>query len=211
MDVKKHWEDVYTTKESTSLSWFQATPTRSLELIARTETPFNARILDVGGGDSMLVDRLIERGYSNLLVLDVSPSALERAKSRLGAGAGHIDWMESDIRATDLEPESMDVWHDRAVFHFLIEPQDRDAYIAQVRRAVRPGGYVIVATFAEDGPTRCSGLPVARYSAAQLHHAFGGDFRLTKSVREVHRTPSGGEQRFSYCLCRYEPVSVTAR
>ena len=211
MDAQAHWENVYTTRESTSLSWFQATPGRSLELIARSGVPTGARILDVGGGDSTLVDGLIQRGYTNITVLDVSPSALERARNRLGARAATVHWIAADVLTADLAPESVDLWHDRAVFHFLTEARDRDAYIAQVRRVVRPGGYVMMATFAEDGPTRCSGLPVARYSAAELHQVLGDHFRLVTSEREVHRTPGGAEQRFSYCLCRYEPISLTAR
>jgi SAM-dependent methyltransferase len=209
MNRKSHWDSIYSTKPSAGLSWYQAHPQRSLDLIANTGLPKNVKILDVGGGDSLLVDELVVRGYQDITVLDLSRAALDRARVRLGdAATGRVTWLERDILEADLPREAFDIWHDRAVFHFLTDADDRDSYIRSVQHAVRPGGYVIVATFAEDGPTRCSGLPVERYSAAALHATFGSDFRLLGAERELHHTPTGVEQRFTYCWCRYEPQLV---
>jgi len=167
--------------------------------------------VEVGGADSRLVDELVSRGYQDITVLELSRAALDRARVRLGyAATGRVTWLERDILEGDLPKEAFDIWHDRAVFHFLTNADDRDSYIRRVQHAVRPGGYVIVATFAEDGPTRCSGLPVERYSAATLHATFGSDFRLLGAEREFHHTPTGLEQRFTYCLCRYEPQLVAS-
>jgi SAM-dependent methyltransferase len=210
MNRKSHWESIYATRGSSSLSWFQPHPQRSLDLIGRTGLPKNARILDVGGGDSLLVDELVARGYTDITVLDLSRAAISRARHRLGdAPAGRVTWLEEDILEADLPREHFDIWHDRAVFHFLTGAKERESYIQKVRSAVCSGGHVIVATFAEDGPTRCSGLPVERYSATELHDAFGSDFLLVRSERELHNTPSGVEQSFTYCWCRYEPVAVS--
>jgi len=209
MTRKSHWDAVYANTASKTLSWYQRRPTLSLQLIGRTALPKSARIIDVGGGESSLVDGLLSRGYGDITVLDLSRAALERARARLGkADAARVEWREGDILDTDLPGEQFDIWHDRAVFHFLTTPHERDTYIQRVESAVRPGGHVIVATFAEDGPTRCSGLPVARYSPTELHDTFGSAFRLVASEHEVHRTPSGAEQRFTYCWCRYDPVSI---
>lgn len=152
----------------------------------------------------MLVDDLLASGYSNVTVLDVSETALEISRSRLGSGAPGVRWMAADIRTARFEESAYAVWHDRAVFHFLTDPEDRRVYVEQVQRAVRPGGYVLVATFAEDGPATCSGLPVVRYSAESLHSEFGSTFRMLTSAHEDHRTPAGSEQSFLYCLCRRE-------
>ena len=185
-------------------------PQRSLDLIARTHLPKDAKILDVGGGDSLLVDELVARGYTDITVLDLSRAAINRARHRLGdAATGRVTWLEGDILEADLPREEFDIWHDRAVFHFLTGAKERESYIQKVRSAVYSGGHVIVATFAEDGPTRCSGLPVERYSATELHDTFGSDFLLVESDRELHHTPSGVEQSFTYCWCRYEPVPVS--
>lgn len=212
MNRKSHWESIYTTKGSSSLSWFQPHPQRSVDLIERTGLPKNAKILDVGGGDSLLVDELVARGYTDITVLDLSRAAIDRARQRLGdAATGRVTWLEGDILEADLPREEFDIWHDRAVFHFLTTVKERESYIEQVRRGVRRGGHVIVATFAEDGPTRCSGLPVERYSAAELHGTFGSDFELLGSERETHHTPTGVDQSFTYCWCRYEPVAVLTR
>ena len=209
MNRKSHWELIYARTETTRLSWYQPHPQRSLELIDRAAIAKTAKILDVGGGDSLLVDELVSRGYTEITVLDLSLAALDRARARLGkAASGRVTWLERDILAANLPSRKFDVWHDRAVFHFLTSAKERDIYIEQVERSVRTGGHVIVATFSEDGPTRCSGLPVVRYSAAELHSAFGSDFELLASEREAHHTPSGVEQSFTYCWCRYEPVSV---
>jgi 2-polyprenyl-3-methyl-5-hydroxy-6-metoxy-1,4-benzoquinol methylase len=211
MNRKTHWESVYRNRASSTLSWHQEHPRRSLDLIERTALPKDARIIDVGGGDSSLVDDLMTEGYRDITVLDLSRAALNRAKARVGnAASGRVAWLEGDILEVNLPGEAFDVWHDRAVFHFLVAAEQRDAYIEAVEHAVRPGGHVIVATFAEDGPTRCSGLPVNRYSAGQLHGTFGAAFQLVGSERETHRTPAGVNQPFTYCWCRYQPVGIEA-
>jgi 2-polyprenyl-3-methyl-5-hydroxy-6-metoxy-1,4-benzoquinol methylase len=204
-DPVRHWQTVYETKASDEVSWFQREPRLSHALIARVAPSLDAAIVDVGGGASTLVDALLADGYTNVTVLDLAEAALRQARARLGPDASRVTWSVADILDATLPPASIDVWHDRAVFHFLTRAEDRARYIAQVQRAVRPGGYVLVATFAEDGPTRCSGLEVARYSATQLHGVFGAGFVLESSLRESHMTPSGGQQAFTYCLCRWDP------
>ena len=211
MDEKRHWETVYETKPTDAVSWFQSTAERSLALIRRVAPDLDAPIIDVGGGASVLVDDLLRSGYRDLTVLDLAGSALAVARARLGEAAAHVHWIEGDVRSVPLAKSRYAVWHDRAVFHFLTDASDRAAYVEQVRRAVRPGGFVLVATFAEDGPTRCSGLPVARYSADALHDEFGDEFQLLSSEREEHTTPSGARQSFVYCLCRWEGASADAR
>ena len=207
MDVKTHWDRIYRTKPAHEVSWFQREAQVSLSLIQRAAPDRAARIVDVGGGASTLVDGLVAAGYRQLTVLDLSNAALAVAKARLGDAARDVTWLEGDVRAAALPASAFDVWHDRAVFHFLTSADDRASYVNQVRSAVAPGGFVIVATFAEDGPTRCSGLPTARYSADALHREFGSGFRLVESVREVHVTPAGVSQAFVYCLCQVGPAS----
>jgi SAM-dependent methyltransferase len=204
-DQRAHWETVYRTKRPTEVSWYQPEAKLSLELIRRAVPDTSVRIIDVGGGASTLVDGLLNAGYSNLAVLDLSATALAEARRRLGEAASRVQWLEADVLSATLPEAACDLWHDRAVFHFLMNASDRAAYVAQVRRAVRPGGHVLIATFAEDGPLKCSGLPVARYSAEALHHEFDGGFELIESVREQHVTPSGSTQSFLYCLCRFIP------
>jgi ubiquinone/menaquinone biosynthesis C-methylase UbiE len=202
MQQKDHWEQVYSTKPTTGVSWFQEHATQSLRLIADAGVPFSASLLDVGGGASTLVDDLLAKGYQSLAVLDISLAALKAAQIRLGANANKIQWLEGDITSIELPDQTYDVWHDRAVFHFLTSPEQRQAYVRRVLRAVKPGGHIIVSTFAEDGPLQCSGLPVMRYSADGLHAEFGDPFELVKHEKEEHRTPSGGIQQFVYCYCR---------
>jgi ubiquinone/menaquinone biosynthesis C-methylase UbiE len=204
MDPKSHWQAVYQKKRPDALSWFQPTAQTSLKLIQRVVSDLSAPILDVGGGASVLVDDLLRAGYQAVTVLDIAGSALLAAQCRLGPAAAHAHWLEANVLTVSLPEAHVAVWHDRAVFHFLTTPSDRQTYIAQVRRAVKPGGHVIVATFAEDGPPRCSGLDVVRYSADELHDEFGPDFRLLASEREEHHTPDGVTQQFIYCLCRLE-------
>jgi SAM-dependent methyltransferase len=206
MDAQQHWERVYQSKEPEQLSWFQSQASLSLQLIARWAPERNSHIVDVGAGASTLVDGLLADGYSRITVLDLSGAALDRARQRLGAVAAQVNWQREDVLTASIPAASVDVWHDRAVFHFLTDPDDRARYVAQVRRAVRPGGAVMVATFAEDGPTRCSGLDVRRYSPTELHNEFGLEFQLLESRREEHRTPWGAPQAFTYCFCRYEPA-----
>ena len=203
MDDGSHWEGVYGTRPADAVSWFQPVAERSLALIRRVAPDPDAPIIDVGGGASVLVDDLLRLGYHDLTVLDIAGSALAVARERLGEAAGAVRWLEADVRTAALPAAHYALWHDRAVFHFLTEAGDRAAYVAQVRRAVRPGGHVLIATFAEDGPTRCSGLPVARYSPEALHRELGDGFELVSADRETHVTPTGSEQRFIYCLCRW--------
>jgi len=204
MDRKKHWETIYQTKDVHSVSWFQPEARESLDLITRFAPDRAAPIIDVGGGASVLVDDLLAAGYSDVTVLDVSETALEISRRRIGDAAAKVKWIAADVTDAPLRERAYAVWHDRAVFHFLTDPADRQAYVAQVERTVRPAGYVLVATFAEDGPATCSGLPVVRYSAESLHSEFGPSFRLVASAHEDHHTPAGREQSFLYCLCRRE-------
>lgn len=199
MDKKQHWEQVYTTKASDHVSWFQEHANLSLALIKQTGVAKDTAIIDIGGGASNLVDDLAAEGYSDLTVLDLSSAALDVAKQRLGKQAEAVQWIVGDITQADLPANRFDVWHDRAVFHFLTNPADRHAYVKQVMRSVRPNGHVIIATFSEDGPEKCSGLPVMRYSPKTLHAEFGDDFLLVKHQKEAHHTPFGTVQQFVYC------------
>lgn len=202
MSDKNHWENIYQTRQTDQVSWFQQHAEMSLQFIRNTGVPLDAHILDVGGGASVLVDDLLDAGYSNLSVLDISGVALQAAQARLGKSAARVHWIEADIMQLQLPEASVDVWHDRAVFHFLTEPQDRARYVELVRHAVKPGGHVIIATFAEDGPEKCSGLDIMRYRPEELHREFGDAFTLLHSQKDVHRTPGGAEQKFTYCYCR---------
>src|SRR4051812_19892907 len=184
MSDKSHWETIYETRSADSVSWFQPEATRSLALIRAVAADLASPIIDVGGGASVLVDELLAAGYRDLTVMDIAGPALDLARARLGRDGDGVHWLEADVRTAALPTARYALWHDRAVFHFLTEPSDRAAYIAQVERAVRPRGHVIVATFAEDGPTRCSGLPVVRYSPLGLHGVFGAQFDLLGSQRE---------------------------
>src|SRR5512141_2651375 len=202
MQTKEHWEHVYTTKQTDAVSWFQIHAELSLNLIKNCGIGPKAAIIDVGGGASTLVDDLLVNGYTDLTVLDLSSSAMDVARTRLGQKANKVNWIEADITQIQLQPRRYDIWHDRAVFHFLTTQKERDAYVRNVFHSVKPGGYVIVATFAEDGPLQCSGLPVMRYRADDLHEEFGDAFQLLDHRKEEHRTPSGGVQQFVYCYCR---------
>ncbi len=200
--AKTHWEAVYAQRTPDSVSWFQPHAEHSLELIARAGLTRDAAIIDVGGGASTLADDLLARGYHDLTVLDLSAAALAAAQVRLGDDARRVSWVEADITAVDLPRQRYDLWHDRAVFHFLTDAAQRHAYVERVLQSVKPGGHVIVATFAEDGPDRCSGLPVMRYGADTLHAEFGAPFELLEHSRETHHTPGGAVQQFVYCYCR---------
>lgn len=202
MQPKQHWEEVYTTKSTDAVSWFQPHAALSLDLIRATGLGKDAGIIDVGGGASTLVDDLLANGYNDLTVLDLSIHALEAARHRLGKDENLVRWIEADITEVDLPARRYDIWHDRAVFHFLTTPEQREAYVQTVFRSVKPGGHVIVATFAEDGPLECSGLPVMRYRPEELHDQFGEAFTLLKHTREAHHTPAGKVQQFVYCYCR---------
>jgi SAM-dependent methyltransferase len=200
MGKKAHWEAVYETKASTDVSWYQPIPSRSLALLTAAGLSPATTVIDVGGGDSLLVDALLERGVRDVTVLDLSGAALRRAQNRLGARANDVTWLEDDITAAALPDAAYDIWHDRAVFHFLTDPVDRARYIRAATAAVRIGGMLIIATFALDGPTRCSGLEVAQYSPQDIAAAFGDAFTLKRGLADVHRTPAGAEQRFSYAV-----------
>ena len=202
MQTKDHWEKVYTTKAVTEVSWFQEHAELSLRLIRDAGVETSASIIDVGGGASTLVDDLLAHGYRNPTVLDLSRAALAAAQGRLGDHVADVKWVEGNVLEVEFPSQAFDVWHDRAVFHFLTTEEERRAYVKQVLRAVKQGGLVIVATFAEDGPERCSGLPVQRYSADGLHAEFGEPFVLLGHEKESHHTPGGSEQKFVYCFCR---------
>jgi SAM-dependent methyltransferase len=206
MGVKAHWEQVYETKRPDEVSWFQREPAVSLDLIRRAAPDPSAAIIDVGGGASILVDRLLDDGYQALTVLDLSSAALAQSRARLGPRADAVDWREADLLTTDVPAAAFDVWHDRAVFHFLTNPGDRALYARQLRKALRPGGHVVIATFAEDGPLKCSGLSVCRYSPDAQQAELGDGFQLVDTVRDAHRTPSGSTQSFVYCLFCYQPT-----
>jgi 2-polyprenyl-3-methyl-5-hydroxy-6-metoxy-1,4-benzoquinol methylase len=200
-DVGSHWENIYKTKAPDNVSWFRPHLERSLSLIERAVPEHTATIIDVGGGESTLVDDLLARGYSNLTVLDISQKALAVTKERLGQSADSVQWVCADVIAAPLPAHFYDVWHDRAVFHFLTTDEQRKAYVHTVEKVVRPGGHVIVSTFGPEGPTKCSGLPVRKYDADELHAEFGNHFRLIESSKELHQTPFGTTQQFLYCYC----------
>ena len=201
-DVKaQHWNTVYRTKSDSDLSWFEDVPTVSLAMLEAAGLRDDRCVLDVGGGDSHLVDTLVARGMRCVAVLDVSSAALARARTRLGASASGVRWIEADVTgAWELDP--VDFWHDRAVFHFLTEAADRQRYRTNLMRMVQPGGHALMATFALDGPERCSGLPIARYSPATLLEALGPGFDLVEARLHTHTTPWGAPQSFQYSLLR---------
>ena len=199
MDVRRHWERVYRTKRSDEVSWYAPHLEISPGLIEEAAPDRGAAIIDVGAGEATLVDDLLDRGYSDLSVLDVSATALHVARARVGERSEAVDWLCGDVTAFSFAPQRYDVWHDRAVFHFLTAASDRAAYVRQVARAVKSGGHVIVATFGPEGPTQCSGLDVMRYGADALHDEFGAGFRLLRHLTAIHHTPAGAKQQFTYC------------
>jgi SAM-dependent methyltransferase len=204
MDTKTHWEKIYSTKAPESVSWYAPHLETSLALIERAAGGTSASIIDVGGGESTLVDDLLARGYANVTVLDISRVAIEATKKRLGSAAERVHWIVADITKAPLRAGAFDVWHDRAVFHFLTAAGQRAAYVRSVAHAVRRGGHVIVGAFGPEGPAKCSGLDVMRYDADSLHDEFGVHFRLVESSQEMHHTPFGAAQQFLYCFCRVE-------
>lgn len=204
MSSKTHWERIYETKAPTQVSWYQEHARYSLQFIQNTGIQKTGQLIDVGGGASTLVDDLLAAGFQHISVLDVSGAALQLARQRLGPRAAAVHWIEADIIQADLPRQAYDVWHDRAVFHFLTQAPDRQRYIEAVRRSVRTGGHVIIATFAPDGPDHCSGLETVRYSPEGLHAEFGRSFELIDSTYETHQTPFGTDQKFIYCYCRKE-------
>lgn len=202
MEREPHWESIYRGRRAEQLSWYRPHLEVSLRLIEEALPDKGGRIVDVGGGASTLADDLLAREYRNVAVLELSSAALQVAQQRLGTRAAEVGWLHGDVTTYPFEPSCFDLWHDRAVFHFLTSPAERAAYVRQAARAVKLGGHVIVATFGPQGPTRCSGLEVVRYSATALHAALGANFTLVKEHLEMHRTPGGAEQQFVYCLLR---------
>lgn len=199
MDRVQHWRSVYRDKTADTVSWYQPVPAVSLELIQTLAPDRDAAIMDVGGGASLLVDCLLDAGYRRVTVLDVAPEALRTSRERLGERAEQVTWVENDV--IHFQPETAyDLWHDRAAFHFLTEAEDRQAYVAVLKSALKPGGSCIIATFALDGPERCSGLPVRRYDEGALLAELGPGFRLLDCRRETHRTPAGADQSFTWCV-----------
>ena len=204
MDRKQHWEEVYSQKAEDTVSWFQVHPDVSLELIQAAAAAPADPLIDVGGGASRLVDHLLQAGFTDLTVLDISEAALERAGARLGTAALKVQWLAVDV--TRWKPARLyRLWHDRAVFHFLTEAADRAAYLANLRAALKPGGHAVIASFAPDGPERCSGLPVQRYSPESLAAELGSAFRLKQGRTESHLTPAARVQQFQYSLFEYRP------
>jgi len=202
-DRRAHWEQVWRSKAPQQVSWYQPEPAVSLELIEAAHIAKNAGIIDVGGGASVLVDRLLDCGYSGLAVLDIAASAMRASRERLGARAREIEWHEGDVTSFE-PPHRYGLWHDRAVFHFLTEAADRRAYVAILHKALKPGGTVVIAAFAPDGPPKCSGLDVMRHDEKSLAAELGEGFVLREARRETHRTPWQAEQRFVYC--RFQAV-----
>jgi 2-polyprenyl-3-methyl-5-hydroxy-6-metoxy-1,4-benzoquinol methylase len=199
--LKEHWDAVYQSKGETGVSWYQREPRLSLELIKAVAPARGGRILDVGGGASVLVDRLLSLPLERITILDISETALSQARSRLGECAAEVEWIVADITELD-DVGIFDVWHDRAVFHFLTDALDWWKYVELARMSVSPGGHLIIATFADDGPKRCSGLEVRRYNAQTMAAELGEGFSLVKEAREAHTTPSGSSQAFFYGVFR---------
>lgn len=202
MSIQEHWNTVYSTRRPEEVSWYAPHLQRSMELIQATGFGLDAKIIDVGGGESTLVDDLLEVGYSSVTVLDISSSAVEVTRRRLATRQDDVDWKIGDVCSTQLAKKHFDIWHDRAVFHFLTTEADRIAYVNQVLSSVKRGGHVIVATFGPHGPLKCSGLDVVRYSADEIHNEFGESFQLIEHSTENHLTPNGTTQEFVYCFCR---------
>ncbi len=199
---KQHWETVYQTKAATAVSWYRPHLDISLDLIAEAVPDRDAAIIDIGGGEATLVDDLLARGYRQLSVLDISQAAIDVAKQRLGTQAAQITWLAADVLQASLPEQHFDLWHDRALFHFLTTAEQRAAYVHQLTRTLKLGGHVVIATFSPQGPERCSGLEVVRYDAASLQQALGSRFELIDSLPELHHTPFGTTQSFTYCHCR---------
>lgn len=204
MNAHQHWETVYHTKNSAQVSWYAPHLETSLQLIKHLAPNTQASILDVGSGASTLPDDLLAAGYTNLSMLDISEHALVIAQTRLAEHAAQVQWLVANVLEIPFASQTYDLWHDRAVFHFLTEKQQRERYVQQVLQAVKPNGHVIMATFGSDGPKQCSGLEVRRYDSQGLHGEFGNSFRLLDSLTVNHQTPAGMFQQFLYCYCRVE-------
>ncbi len=202
-DTKAHWDGVYARSAQNGVGWYRPHLETSLRLI-QSVAGCNASILDVGGGHSTLVDDLLEQGYTDLTVLDVSAEGLAKVQERLGQKAEAVTWRVGDVTDVNLPAARYDLWHDRAVFHFLLDAQMREDYVHQATHALKPGGHLVIATFGPQGPMKCSGLPVCRYDADSLSAIFGPRFRLIESCLEIHQTPSGNQQQFLYCCMQFQ-------
>lgn len=200
MSMSTHWDKIYATKQPTEVSWYQVEPHESLDLIRRLSESKSVHIINVGGGASTLVDYLLADGFAHVTVLDISATALDVARTRLGDSKQIVTWIAANITTADLPANHFDIWHDRAVFHFLTRTEDRRRYVKKMSRALKPGGYAIMATFALDGPTQCSGLEVMRYSPQALQAELGEGFSLLESYHATHTTPFGSHQSFIYCV-----------
>ena len=209
MNRHEHWNQVYQTKGTDDVSWYQRRPDLSLALIAASGVSKDAGIIDVGGGASMLVDFLLDDGYTRLAVLDLSGVALSHSRTRLGARAGGVEWFEADVTSFE-PPHRFGLWHDRAVFHFLTAADDRRGYISTLRRTLQPGGAVVISTFALDGPPKCSGLEVMHYDEQSIHAELGAEFQLQEVRRETHVTPWASEQRFIYFRLNFKRRNAPA-
>ena len=204
MDKKEHWEKVYSTKAPDAVSLYALHLETSLNLIHQATSNKDNAIIDIGGGEATLVDDLIIESYQDISVLDISQKAIDVARARIGKKADKVSWYCTDITQATLPQNYFYIWHDRAVFHFLIEEVQRVKYVEQVMRSVKHGGYVIMSTFGPEGPEKCSGLDVVRYDSENLHGQFGKTFKLINSSTELHKTPMGTTQQFLYCFCRME-------
>lgn len=202
MTTKSHWENVYATTADDKVSWYREHLDKSIEMILQTGVQKNAAIIDVGGGSSTLVDDLLDHGFLDVTVLDISATAIEKSKERLSNRKRLAHWIEADITEARLQENHFDVWHDRAVFHFLTNAEDRQKYVHSVVWALKPGGHIIVASFGMAGPEKCSGLEVVRYNADTMHDEFGSAFELVKCFDETHTTPFATTQKFIYCYCK---------
>lgn len=196
---KNHWEAIYQTKAADQVSWFKPRLSQTFQLLSQANVSVREPILDVGGGASTLVDDLLKKGFGDITILDISSEALEVAKKRLGSQAQKVKWLISDITTADLLKNHYALWHDRAVFHFLIRPEDRRAYVNRLNASLKQAGHAILSTFSLTGPERCSGLEVVRYSPEKLAAELGENFQLIKSFDENHQTPLGTTQAFIYC------------
>jgi SAM-dependent methyltransferase len=205
MHTADHWENVYLSKSFDTVSWYAPHLAESLRLIEQLCPDKTAAVVDIGGGQSTLVDDLLSRGYLDVSVLDISGTAIEFTKRRLGNKAGSVGWHVGDVTTYDFGAKRFDLWHDRAVFHFLTDPRARQAYVDRVRRFVKPGGFVLMVTFGPSGPLKCSGLDVVRYDGQKLQQEFGEDFELLGSELSLHHTPSGTDQQFLYSWWRVSP------
>ena len=208
VDTQAHWEEIYRTKSPEETSWYQSQLQTSLDWIADAANSHSASIIDVGGGESTLVDDLLARGYGDLTVLDIASAAIKKSQGRLGAAAQSVVWLVGDVTTMALPASTYDVWHDRAVFHFLTKPEQRLIYVRQLVSALKPGGQVVIATFGPEGPQKCSGLDIRRYEAESLHHELGPHFQPVRSSLVEHRTPFGTTQQFLYCRFRFDPVRL---